>query len=89
MGDEKIPEESVTYAPRGDRNYASRLIDKPKRPTRVITVIGGPYKGEPCVLYTVYGGPQAPREPGEFPENMSEDERSQAIKYWACHALAK
>ena len=89
MGDGYIPEDVVTYQPRGDRKYASRLVDMPKRETRTCTVVAGPYKGEECVLYTVYGGPPAPKEPGDFPENMSEADRSAALLFWARHALAK
>ncbi len=89
MGDGYIPEEDVVYTPRGDRGYASRIIDKPTRPTRTCTVIGGPYKGEKCVLYTVYGGPKAPLEPGNFPENFPDDQRQEALLFWARHALAK
>jgi hypothetical protein len=89
MGDGYIPEEAVEYTPRGNRPYASRLIDRPKRPTQQCTVIGGPYKGEPCVLYTVFGGPATPKEPGDFPDDMPVDARDDAILFWARHALAK
>ena len=62
VGDPPVPEESVVYVRRQDRNGKSRMIDAPSRPTRLLTVIIGPENGE-TILYTAFGGPSAPREP--------------------------
>jgi hypothetical protein len=75
---------------RGDRKYFSRVVDRPTRPTRTVTVIGGGHDERveegtpgavkkyladatpvwviphPCILYTAFGGPLAPKEPGDL-----------------------
>jgi hypothetical protein len=89
VGDGPIIEDAVTYKSRGDRKYQSRMIGTPARPTRTCTVIAGPYKGEPCVLYTVFGGPLAPPEPGNFPAEMDNEARQRAVTFWAQHALSE
>lgn len=66
MGDGPISESSVDYARRGDRAWRSRLVDRPTRPTRQVTVIAGPHDGSPCVLFTAFGGPPTPQEPGDL-----------------------
>ena len=81
MGDEPV------YAPwgqRAGRAWRSRLIDAPTRPTRQITVIGGPHEDHPCVLYTVYGGPLAAQEP----EDPGCKDQLASQEFWAAHALA-
>jgi hypothetical protein len=55
--------------------------------SRIVTVIGGPADGFPCVLYTAYGGPLAPREPGDL--SLPESERAASEAFWAEHALAE
>lgn len=86
VGDEPVAETDVTYKKRGDRAYESRLVNRPARPTRQVTVIGGPHEGEPCVLYTAFGGPRAPQEPGD--PKLSADNLDFAQKFWSEHALA-
>lgn len=74
----------------------------PSLATRLVTVIAGPVlsvpkipeeagesvlaTSEPCVLYTAYGGPQAPREPGDA-AIASWDELLESRAFWAQHAL--
>lgn len=65
MGDPPIAEDEVTHAPRGERTWASRLVKRPARLTRLITVVAGPHEMSACVLYTAFGGPPAPQEPGD------------------------
>ena len=51
-----------------------------------MTVIAGPIDDEPCALYTVYGGLQAPREP----EDISIDDVGELMAsrlFWKQHAL--
>lgn len=87
MGDTFVPEEEVTYAVRGNRKCASRMVNRPVRKTRVLTVIAGPSNGFECVLYTSYGGPSAPREPGDSGiDSWNGIEASR--EFWDEHALS-
>ena len=87
VGDPPVPESEVTYARRGERLGASRLCARPCRPSRLLTVIGGPDEGEPCVLYTAFGGPAAPKEP--FDVGEADDATREASRvFWAGHALS-
>jgi len=83
MGDEPIKESEVIYEVRGKREGKSRLIDRPSRKSNEITIIAGPHGEDKCLLYTCFGGPQAPKETFDAPE--SEESRY----FWANHALSK
>lgn len=85
MGDEPVTEDRVTHEARGGRAWTSRLLDAPSRGTRQVTVIAGPHDGAACVLYTAYGGPLAPQEPGD---PGCKDVAASAA-FWAAHALAR
>lgn len=85
MGDPAITEDEVVYTPRGTRCWASRLVERPTRATHLVTVIGGPHEDHPCVLYTAFGGPPAPQEPGD---PGCKDPVTSAT-FWRKHALAK
>lgn len=85
-GDAPVAEAEVHYARRGDRKYPSRMVHKPGRNTSTITVIAGPHDGESCILYTAFGGPPTPREPGD--ETLPEKERQESLDFWSVHALA-
>lgn len=87
VGDPLVAEADVFYAPRPGRGYHSRLVDRPARPSRKVSVIAGPFGDDPCVLYTVFGGPAAPKEPGD-PAIKSDAEWKQSREFWAAHALA-
>lgn len=84
IGDVPVDEERVYYAVRGARKGESRLLrDGIVRQTRRITVVSGPGPdGQPCVLYTSYGGPAAPREPFE-------DDSEESRLFWSQHALVE
>lgn len=87
VGDDPVPEDRVEYHVRGERTYASRvLVGAATRPTRTVTVIAGPHGGDACVLYTAFGGPLAPREPGDPALDVGGRAASEA--FWARHALA-
>lgn len=95
MGDEPVSESEVRYIVRGGRHCTSRVLRWDHimlpRETRLLTVIAGPVsKGtvdKPCVLYTAYGGPAAPREPGDLSiPNWEALTASRA--FWAIHALS-
>lgn len=70
---------------RGTREYYSRMTIKPPRPTRLVTVIAGPHEGEPCVMYTAFGGPLTPQEPGD----PSCKDVGASKQFWAQHALSR
>lgn len=86
MGDPPIHESEVEYVTRGIRQGQSRMVNKPMRPTRTLTVIAGPDGDEPCILYTAFGGPLAPREPHD--SSLSESELAESKAFWAQHALS-
>jgi len=89
MGDPPIQEDEVTYEPRGVRAWTSRLVDLPPRQQHEVTVIGGPHSDGivdwPCILYTAFGGPAAPQEPGD--PGCKDLAASEA--FWRDHALAR
>lgn len=79
--------DGVRFERRGERAWESRVVSAPAVASRLVTVIAGPHEEHPCVLYTAYGGPAAPREPGD-PAIRSEDERAASVAFWELHALA-
>lgn len=85
MGDSAIGEDEVSYARRGERAWNSRLIDLPPRQQHEVTVIAGPHEEHACILYTAFGGPSAPQEPGD---PGCKDLRASAA-FWRTHALSK
>ena len=84
-----VPEEEVKYIIRGNRKCASRLLREPveKPRARMVTVIAGTTPGhEGLVLYTAFGGPSAPREPGDTSIPTWEGV-VESRAFWADHAL--
>jgi hypothetical protein len=87
MDDEPVGEDQVTYKVRGERKCASRLVNLPARENTNVSIIAGPYGDDACVLYTAFGGPIAPKEPGD----LSLDHWDDIVKsreFWAEHALS-
>lgn len=90
-GDAPVTDAEVTLERRGDRPWADRLVARPKRPSRLLTIIAVPEfrdvpeKGKRLVCFTAYGGPQAPQHPDD-PGNRDPEG---ARKFWAEHALAR
>lgn len=79
-----VPESEVRYEKRGARTWESRLIECAyPRTSRMVTVIAGPHDGEPCIVYTMYGGPLAPQEPGD--PGCKDVDASR--EFWSKHAL--
>ncbi len=78
---------AITLRKRGTRSYQSRCIDLPMRPTRKVFVVGGPHENESCILYTAYGGPEAPQEPTD--PNINPDKLAASIDFWRQHALSR
>lgn len=85
MGDSAIGEDEVVHARRGTRTWESRLVNLPARQQCEVTVIAGPHDGHACVLYTAFGGPATPQEPGD-PGCKNPME---STAFWREHALAK
>lgn len=88
MGDSPVDDAGdleVHWDFRGDRKWKSRLIAAPTRPTQLVTVIAGPHDAEPCVMYTAFGGPCAPQEPGD----PGCRDFAASVDYWLDHALAR
>lgn len=91
VGDAPISEDEVTYGVRPGRRWATRFVHRPvraMRPTRLLTFVAGPHEDKPCVLYTAYGGPKAPREPGDL-GITSWTEIVESRDFWAEHALVR
>lgn len=89
-GDAPIAEADVDYVVRPGRRCVSRVLKSSLatlRSTRRLSVVAGSFEDAPCVLYTAYGGPAAPREPGDLTiatwKNVLESRA-----FWAEHALA-
>lgn len=84
VGMPPVPESEVSYAARGSRAWKSRLIEVAyPRTSRLVTVIAGPYDGESCVIYTMYGGPLAPQEP----DDPACKDVAASRAFWSEHAL--
>lgn len=70
-GDSPVSDEDAYICVRKGRPWPSRVVDRPTRPSRLMTVIAGPTSEEQtCVLYTAFGGPAATKEPGDFSLGM-------------------
>ena len=84
MGDPPVPDSEVRYERRGAREHKSRLVDRPARPVRTVTVIAGPHAGHGCVIFTAFGGPLAPQEPGDVRRQIEEVEhrRREIVAEW-------
>jgi hypothetical protein len=86
MGDAPVPSMDATMRVRGTRAHASRTVARPTRQTNRVTIIAGPHGGDPCVLYTAFGGPLAPKEVDD--PTLADEARPASIEFWADHALA-
>lgn len=83
-GDAPVSDEETYRAPREGRAWDSRLVDRQPGTSRLVFVCGGPHDGLPCIVYTMYGGPEAPQEPGD-PRCR---DLAASTAFWAVHALA-
>lgn len=87
MGDGPVDERDVRYAVRNNRKWSTRVARRESmRMTRLMTVVAGPHDGLPCVLFTAYGGPPAPREPGD-PSLATLEQIQESREFWSKHAL--
>ena len=87
-GDDPVSEDQVTYVVRGDRGWEDRMvadrIDKPQRPSRLLTMIGLREEDDSITLFTAHGGPPAERNPAD-----ESGDQEVAKAFWATHALVK
>lgn len=84
-----VPESEVHYAKRGDREYTSRLCNRPPRMVREVTVIAGLHRDLPdvgMILFTIFGGPAAPREPGD--PSLEGEALEESKEFWKSAALS-
>ena len=86
MGDAPVTEEEALYYSRTGREWLSRLVNRPTRVTRRLSVIGGPFGTHSCVLYTTFGGPLSPKEPQD--PTLDPQNREESEKFWSEHALS-
>lgn len=84
MGDAPIADSEVALRRRGAREWASRIVERAPRQVRTVTVIAGPHDGQPCVMFTAFGGPLAPQEP----DDPGCKDREASLRFWAEHALS-
>ena len=85
MGDKPVLTGTIPKR-RGGRLWFSRFVARDMRPGQQVTIIAGPHEGLPCVLYTVFGGPLAPQEPGD--PALKPEDRPAAEAFWSEHALS-
>lgn len=87
VGDLPIPDDDWFMAHRGGRQWPSKMTGRKPRMTRVVTFVAGPYQDESCVLFTVHGGPKAPREVND-PSLVGDDAIDESAEFWSTHALS-
>jgi hypothetical protein len=88
-GSAPVLEAECFRAKRGDRPNESRMVRRPPTSSAVVTVIMGVSREHPhagTVIFTVYGGPLAPQEPGD--PFLDAEDRPAAEAFWADHALS-
>lgn len=89
-GQPPVGDDAVEPVVRPGRSYPSRMLRNQTvgmLPSRLLTVIAGPVGDLTCVLFTAYGGPLAPKEPGD--PSLPEAERAASVEFWRVHALAR
>ncbi len=85
-----VPEDEAFYARRGEREWESRMCKRPTRKVREVTIIAGPHPDDAdagMVLFTMYGGPEAPREPGD--PSLKGKALKAAKVFWSSAALSE
>jgi hypothetical protein len=86
-GGPPVGEHEVHYANRGGgRAWDSRMIHGEHQNTQTVTAISVPHKetGKPFLI-TAFGGPLAPKEPGD-PTHTPESKKA-SEQFWSQHAL--
>lgn len=86
MGDDPILDGEIEMVQRSADRPLSRLCGRAPRPSRKMTVIGIG-AGADSQIFTAYGGPAAPREPGD--PDLTEAEAVASASFWSLHALSR
>lgn len=86
-GDPPVSDEDTVEVNRPGRDWKSRCVNRPAKKTRLCTIIAGPWDGNDCVLYTVFGGPLAPHELGDPALLKDEAKYLKSREFWRDHAL--
>lgn len=85
-GEPVVAEAEADYMVRPGRKNASRVCGRDPVLVNSITVIAGPHDGKACIVFTIFGGPLAPKELGD--PSMKPEELLASQKFWAEHALS-
>jgi len=86
-GEVLVAEAEVDYVVRQGRRNASRVCGRDPVQVDTVTIIAGPHDGKACIVFTIFGGPLAPKELGD--PSMKPEELLESQKFWAEHALSK
>ena len=86
-GEAPVTEDQVHYGTRGGRPNISRLTDLPAtQDNRVTVLIGRDNEDSDWNLFTAYGGPLAPQEPGD--PYLPAEKHADSVAFWSQHALS-
>lgn len=88
MGDDPIRDGEAELVVRGARAWPSRVVSRPPRPSRLLSVIAGPDDDGVTALYTAFGGPVAPRETRDPSLVGDVAAVAESMAFWATHALS-
>jgi len=87
-GHTQLTEATCSYQKRNGREWDSRMTAIPPTRSRQLTIIAGPSDDDECVAYTMYGGPCAPREPGDPSIANDPTLLAESKAFWSEHALS-
>ena len=86
-GEAPVSEDQCHYGTRGGRPNISRLTDLPSaQDNRVTVLIGRDNEDSDWNLFTAYGGPLAPQEPGD--PYLPAEKHADSVAFWSQHALS-
>lgn len=89
VGDDPVPDSLCSYGRRGEqRKWDTRFTTMHPTVSTDVTIIAGPHGDDACVLYTVYGGPCAPREPGDPSLAATPEQHAESVAFWKEHAIS-
>lgn len=85
-------EDTIFFMERGNRGYKTRFVLNKKAPETTLVTVGiakgdasdGPLEGK-YILFTLFEGKLAPKEPGD--PRLTAEEREESEREWATHAL--
>jgi len=86
-GDAPVLDAECVMKQRSPDRPLSRMVARPTRPTRLVTLIGMEKDGA-VTLFTAHGGPSAEREVGDKSMDGDAAAIEASAKFWAEHALS-